>query len=129
LPSNNASFGRSSQSAQQLAMARLRAVEHGRSTVVATTSGISALVLPDGTVVVRSGLYESAVLTAALPRRTALTVATRYGDRVEQVLAALLLVPVFVGLRRRGRPEPADRQGPFVEDRSEPVGARPASAV
>ena len=70
LPSNNASYGRSAQSAQQLAMARLRAVEHGRSTVVATTSGISALVRPDGEVVARSGLYEPALLQAALPRRT-----------------------------------------------------------
>lgn len=43
LPSNNASYGRSAQSAQQLAMARLRAVEHARSTVVPTTSGIPLL--------------------------------------------------------------------------------------
>ena len=123
LPSNNASFGRSSQSAQQLAMARLRAVEHGRSTVVATTSGISALVLPDGEVVARSGLYEPAVLTAALPRRTAFTVATRYGDRVEQALAALLVLPLLIGLRRRGRPEPAGHRVRLDVDRAEPVGA------
>ncbi len=55
LPSNNASYGRSAQSAQQLAMARLRAVEHGRSTVVATTSGISALIAPNGAVLARPG--------------------------------------------------------------------------
>lgn len=123
LPSNNASYGRSSQSAQQLAMARLRAVEHGRSTVVATTSGISALVLPDGVVVARSGLFEAAVLTAELPRRTTLTVATRYGDRVEQALAALLLLPVLAGLRRRGGAEPAEPQRHCADDRTEPVGA------
>lgn len=123
LPSNNASYGRSSQSAQQLAMARLRAVEHGRSTVVATTSGISALVLPDGVVVARSGLFEAAVLTAELPRRTTLTVATRYGDRVEQALAALLLLPVLAGLRRRGGAEPAQPQRHCADDRTEPVGA------
>ncbi len=123
LPSNNASYGRSAQSAQQLAMARLRAVEHGRSTVVATTSGISALVLPDGVVIARSGLYEAAVLTAELPRRTTLTVATRYGDRVEQALAALLVLPLLIGLRRRGRLEPTGHRGRLDEDRTEPVGA------
>lgn len=93
LPSNNASYGRSAQSAQQLAMARLRAVEHGRSTVVATTSGISALVRPDGEVVARSGLYEPALLQAGLPRRTELTIATRWGGQVELLLVALVLAP------------------------------------
>ena len=101
LPSNNASYGRSAQSAQQLAMARLRAVEHGRSTVVPTTSGISALIAPDGRVVERSRLFEPALLQAALPRRTALTVATRWGAQVEAGLVALLLVPVVPGLARR----------------------------
>lgn len=95
LPSNNASYGRSAQSAQQLAMARVRAVEHGRSTVVATTSGISALVRPDGTVVARSALFEPAVLQAELPRRTELTLATRYGGQVEVGLALLALLPLL----------------------------------
>lgn len=94
LPSNNASYGRSAQSAQQLAMARLRAVEHGRSTVIPTTSGISALIRPDGEVVARSELYEPALLQAALPRRTELTVATRWGGCVELALVALLLLPL-----------------------------------
>ena len=89
LPSNNASYGRSGQSGQQLAMARLRAVEHGRATVVATTSGISALIGPDGTVRQRSGLYTPAVLQARLPRATALTPATRWGGYAELALAAL----------------------------------------
>ncbi|CAB4927903.1 MAG: apolipoprotein N-acyltransferase [Actinobacteria bacterium] len=105
LPSNNASYGRSGQSAQQLAMARLRAVEHGRSTVVVTTSGISALVRPDGRVVAQSGLYEPAVLTAALPRRADLTVATRWGPYVEAAL--VLLLPVGLALTRvRRAPQP-----------------------
>ena len=101
LPSNNASYGRSAQSAQQLAMARLRAVEHGRATVVPTTSGISALIRPDGKVLARSELYEPALLQAALPRRTDLTVATRWGDKVEYGLLALLALPLLGLLRRR----------------------------
>lgn len=101
LPSNNASYGRSAQSAQQLAMARLRAVEHGRSTIVATTSGISALVRPDGRVIARSGLYEPAVLSASLPRRTQLTFATRHGAAVERSLIGLLPLALLAGWRRR----------------------------
>lgn len=101
LPSNNASYGRSAQSAQQLAMARLRAVEHGRSTVVSTTSGISALIRPDGSVLARSGLYEAALLQKALPRRTSLTVATRWGPHIELALMALVLPALLRGRRRR----------------------------
>ena len=46
---NNATFGHTDESAQQLAMSRLRAVEFGRTVAVAATSGISAVVAPDGT--------------------------------------------------------------------------------
>lgn len=94
LPSNNASYGRSAESAQQLAMARLRAVEHGRAAVVATTSGISALVRPDGEVVARSPLFEAAVLDADLPLSSRLTLATRFGPAVEVALALIGLLPL-----------------------------------
>ncbi|MDQ1293663.1 MAG: apolipoprotein N-acyltransferase, partial [Actinomycetota bacterium] len=46
---NNATFGRTDESVQQLAMSRLRAVETGRSVIHISTVGISALIAPDGT--------------------------------------------------------------------------------
>ena len=45
---NNATYGRTGQPEQQMAMSRLRAVEHGRAVLVAATSGISAIIGPDG---------------------------------------------------------------------------------
>ena len=45
---NNATFGRTPETEQQLAMSRLRAVEHGRWVLVAATSGVSATIAPDG---------------------------------------------------------------------------------
>ena len=45
---NNATFGFTDESEQQLAMSRLRAVEYGRTVAIAATSGISAIVAPDG---------------------------------------------------------------------------------
>ena len=45
---NNATFGRSNETWQQLAMGRLRAIEHGRPVLVAATSGVSAVIDPDG---------------------------------------------------------------------------------
>lgn len=45
VPSNNATFNEQ-MSRQQLAFAKIRAIEHGRSVVVAGTTGISAVITP-----------------------------------------------------------------------------------
>ena len=101
---NNATFGYTDESAQQLAVSRLRAVEFGRTVAVAATSGISAIVAPDGTVTRSSSLFTPDVFVADIAQRTSTTVAQRLGAGPEWVLSALggaaLLV---VGLRRRGR--------------------------
>ncbi|MDQ1647964.1 MAG: apolipoprotein N-acyltransferase, partial [Frankiaceae bacterium] len=102
---NNATFGRSGETYQQLAMSRLRSIEHGRSSVVVATSGRSALIRPDGRVVAASGLYTPDVLVAQLPLRSSRTVADRVGATVEYVLVGLgLLVPAGLLLGRRRRP-------------------------
>ena len=49
---NDATFevdGQLGESLQQLAMARIRAVESDRAVVVASTTGVSAIIAPDGT--------------------------------------------------------------------------------
>ena len=46
---NNATFGYTAESPQQLAISRLRAMEFGRSVVHVSTVGQSALITPDGT--------------------------------------------------------------------------------
>ena len=53
---NNATFGCTDETWQQQAMSRVRAVEHGRDVLIAATSGVSAVIRPDGSV-------ESAVRT------------------------------------------------------------------
>ncbi len=86
---NNATFGRSGETVQQLAMSRLRAVEHGRSVVVAATSGISAVIAPDGEVLDRSRLFTRDLLVVDVPVRTARTLATRVGLLPEVLLSLL----------------------------------------
>ncbi len=98
---NNATFGRSAQPAQQLAMGRLRAVEHGRAVLVAATSGISAVIAPDGSLTARSGIFTREVLTADVPLRAAQTLATRAGVLPEVVLSLLGAGAVLTVLRRR----------------------------
>jgi apolipoprotein N-acyltransferase len=114
---NNATFGYSDESTQQLAMSRLRAVEAGRAVVHVSTVGVSGLVLPDGSLADTSSLFTRDVLTAELPLRTGLTVATRVGELPELALAALGAARRLGG-RRRGRAageagaEPVEPAGP-----------------
>jgi apolipoprotein N-acyltransferase len=89
VPSNNATFGRSEMTYQQLAMSRVRAVEHSRSVVVPVTSGVSAIIRPDGEIVARSELFTPDVLVEKVPLRSSQTPATRLGTLPEALLVAL----------------------------------------
>jgi apolipoprotein N-acyltransferase len=101
---NNATFGRSGETSQQLAMGRLRAVEHGRAVLVAATSGISAVIAPDGELVEQAPVFTQEVLSAQVPRRTGTTLATRLGAAPELVLSGLAVAAAGVAVRRRTRP-------------------------
>ncbi|WP_335933063.1 apolipoprotein N-acyltransferase [Streptomyces sp. PTD5-9] len=108
VPSNNATFGRSEMTYQQLAMSRVRAVEHSRSVVVPVTSGVSAIIRPDGTVVRKTKLFTPDVLVDRVPLRSSLTPATRLGALPEGALALIAaaglgLVAVRSARLRRAR--------------------------
>ncbi|MFD5555564.1 apolipoprotein N-acyltransferase [Streptomyces sp. NPDC127068] len=92
VPSNNATFGRSEMTYQQLAMSRVRAVEHSRTVVVPVTSGVSAVIMPDGRVADRTGMFTPDTLVAEVPLRSSSTPATRLG-----ILPEVLLVLVAAG--------------------------------
>lgn len=96
VPTNNATFGDSEMTYQQLAMSRVRAVEHGRSLVVAATSGVSAIIAADGSVRRESALFEPEALVAAVPLRGTGTPATLVGPWPE--LAAVLLTVLGAGV-------------------------------
>ncbi len=117
VPSNNATFGLTEMTYQQLAMSRVRAVEHDRSVVVAATSGVSAIISPDGTVVARSGLFVPDALVADVPLGGTDTLASRLGPVPEWVLAGLGLAALAVAAlhARRTRRTPA-RAGAGSED-------------
>ncbi|MFF4340615.1 apolipoprotein N-acyltransferase [Kitasatospora sp. NPDC001540] len=107
---NNATYNNTGQTEQQLAMSRLRAVEHGRAVLIAATSGVSAVIAPDGSVQQRTGEMEQAVLNAVVPLRDGRTLADRVGAGPEWVLAlGGVLACAFaatgaVRRRRAGRP-------------------------
>ena len=81
MQTNNATFGYTAESEQQLAISRMRAIEHGRSVVHVSTVGVSALITPDGTVHQADVVVHQAVVRRGLPLRDATTLATRVGAR------------------------------------------------
>jgi len=85
-PTNNATFGFTDMTYQQLAMSRMRAIEVDRALVVAATSGVSAIVHPDGSVSQRTGIFEAGTLVETLPLRDSITFAARYGFVVQLAL-------------------------------------------
>lgn len=88
VPTNNATFDEA-MSEQQLAFARLRAVEHDRYTVVAGTTGISAVIAPDGHEMARTQFFEPAYLDTAVRLKSQLTVATGWGPAIQGLLIAV----------------------------------------
>ncbi|WP_145880277.1 apolipoprotein N-acyltransferase [Streptomyces sp. BK340] len=92
VPSNNATFDRSEMTYQQLAMSRIRAVEHSRTVTVPVTSGVSAIIMPDGKITQKTGMFVPAYLVQKVPLRMSQTPATKLG-----ILPEIALVLVAAG--------------------------------
>ncbi|WP_432824298.1 apolipoprotein N-acyltransferase [Dactylosporangium sp. CA-092794] len=101
---NNATFNEA-EARQQLAMVRLRAVEHGRDALMASTVGISAFAGATGRTSGETGFDTPAVILAELHLGTERTLATRLGAIPEWVLVALALAGLAAATwHRRRRP-------------------------
>jgi apolipoprotein N-acyltransferase len=101
---NNATFNEA-EARQQLAMVRLRAVEHGREALMVSTVGVSGFVGTDGAVHASTGFNVGAVAVREMRLGGSRTLATRLGHRPEMVALALAVVALVAALplrRRRG---------------------------
>src|SRR5690606_18160574 len=111
VPTNNASFGYTAESTQQLAMSRLRAISTGRATVQVSTVGVSGVIAPDGPLLPSTGLVTADQMVADLPLRTGLTPAVRAGawpGRVVELLALGALAAAGVAAVRERRASRTD---------------------
>jgi apolipoprotein N-acyltransferase len=118
VPTNNATFGRTDQSMQQLQMSRMRAIEFGLTVVQASTTGTSAVIGPDGALLTRpTSLFEPAVVVADVSVPGPRTPATSIGGWLELLLASfgaaagLLLVRQHVRQPDLGRSLVRERPG------------------
>ena len=105
VPTNNATFGWTEMTYQQLAMDRVRAVEHGRTVAVAATSGVSAFIRPDGSVTQSTSLFTPAALVERVPLRSTTTLSDQLGPAPEWAMVAVGLgaLGVAIAVRRRSR--------------------------
>ena len=87
--SNNADFGYTDESAQQLAFARIRAIELGRSVVNVSTVGISAIIVSDGSITASLPWYEPGTIIADVPLADTITPATSGGASLEIAIGAM----------------------------------------
>ena len=110
---NDADFeldGQTGETEQQLAMARIRAIENNRAVVVASTTGISAIIAPDGRLLASTGTWRQAEIEARVPLRTSLSLADRIGGWPEAIgvwataAALAFVIGREIRLRRQRRP-------------------------
>jgi apolipoprotein N-acyltransferase len=88
---NTASYATDVIPAAELAASRLQAIAEGRTLVQAATTGYSAVVDPDGTVLIQGRLGIADVLRAQVALRTGMTLYDRFGDWPALAVAALAL--------------------------------------
>lgn len=104
--SNNADFGYTDESAQQLAFARIRAIELGRTVANVSTVGITAVIAADGSIVASLPWYTAGTIVADLPLIDTITPAAAAGRQIEVGFAAtgiafLILAGALVAVDRR----------------------------
>ncbi len=113
---NDADFeldGQLGETLQQLAMARIRAIEFDRAMIVSGTTGVSAIIAPDGSLIAHSRTWQRAVLEARVPLLSGTTLAQRAGEAPEIAFSLLAVAALAwalaLGSRERRR---ARRGGP-----------------
>lgn len=100
---NNADFRGTDENLQQLAFARMRAIETGRAVVNVSTVGTSQVIAPDGATIDGLPADVAGHMITAVPLRSGLTPAVVVGPWVRALLgwgSPLLLVALGVAVRR-----------------------------
>jgi apolipoprotein N-acyltransferase len=101
---NNADFGKTDESLQQLAIARIRAMELGRSVVNISTVGTSAIIAPDGSTIDRLTSYTAATMVADVPLSSTTTPAFVLARAIELLVSGLGLAALVVAARTERKP-------------------------
>jgi apolipoprotein N-acyltransferase len=104
---NNADFGHTDENVQQLAIARLRAIETGRALVSDSTVASTTAIGPDGRTLAAAKPFTTQTLVVDMPLATGITPAVSFGVPLGATIAILGgVLPLLLGLiaRRPRRP-------------------------
>ncbi len=119
---NNADFRDTDENLQQLAFARMRGIETGRSVVNLSTVGTSQVMAPDGATLDALPAGVAGAMLTEVPLRTGLTPAVIIGPWVQILLGwgsvvvfALLAASVVVDRRRKRKMTPAPEGTDVIE--------------
>jgi apolipoprotein N-acyltransferase len=116
---NNADFRGTNENLQQLAFARMRAIETGRAVVNLSTVGTSQVIAADGSTIDGLPADTAGHMLTEVPLRTGLTPAVVAGAGIKAFLAwgslaALVVVGSVLGIRRRGNAKTPAPEGTGV---------------
>ena len=117
VPTNTTSYPSSQMPGQELAAARLQAVELGRDLVQASPTGFSAVITNTGTTKARSALSEQTAVLSTVTLRSGRTMFVTFGAWPVVLVAALCLLAGHVQARwrrpRRTRPTTAEVESDY----------------
>ncbi|MBX3311387.1 MAG: apolipoprotein N-acyltransferase [Microbacteriaceae bacterium] len=101
--SNNADFGKTEQGNQQLAIARLQAIQSGRAVIHISTVGYSAIIAPDGTTIDSLTPFEASAMLQNVPTASGITPAMAFGVWIDLLLTwGVFILAIAVVYFRKG---------------------------
>ncbi|WOF24494.1 apolipoprotein N-acyltransferase [Microbacterium betulae] len=100
---NNADFRGTDENLQQLAFARMRAIETGRSVVNLSTTGTSQIIAPDGTTTEQLPIDEAGAIVADVELRDGTTAGVVVGPWITAAMPLSLLALAGAGVLARRR--------------------------
>lgn len=101
---NSATFGSTPQSVQQLAISRVRSIEHARPIISISTSGVSAFIDSSGEISQESALFKPAVITKKVFAEVRVSPADRIPGGSSNTLTLLfVLAGTLAGMTKQRR--------------------------
>lgn len=113
---NNADFRSTDENLQQLAFARMRAIETGRSVINLSTTGTSQVFAPDGTTLDSLPVDEPGLMIAEVELRDGITAAVALAPSIQGSIVAgtLLALALLAGSTLRSAGVGAGRSAPSL---------------
>jgi apolipoprotein N-acyltransferase len=98
---NNSDFGHSDETFQQVAIAKLRAIETGRAVVNDSTVGVSAVFGPDGALLDQLPTFEPGAMVTKVPLRSDITPAMAIGSGLDLLINAVAAVLIALSVGKK----------------------------